>query len=112
MPDRDKDYPEPSRILSGETIEERDRAGIAVAKSNILEITREHKGLPNDPPQLDVDAISQLKDAKIVDAGEVVPLLDPNRLTVDVSKLGHPERLSAFPLSHRLRRMRKLKNRI
>lgn len=53
--------------LSGETIDDQEREEIAEVKSQLHEIVRIRKGLPGNPEQFDVQTISQLTDAAVID---------------------------------------------
>lgn len=68
----------------GNTVEAQDQKAYATVKSGLLEHVRISKGLPPDPVQLDVEAVSQLPDAPIIENGEGSEI--PGRI-VNISSL-------------------------
>lgn len=72
------------RLIAGGTAEAQDQVAYAAAKSELLRRVRTRKGLPADPIQLDIQAVSQLSDAPRIDDVEKKGI--PSRI-IDISSL-------------------------
>ena|SRR3989338_9799296 len=94
------------RVLSGETVDTQNQAEIAEVKLQLLEHVRIRKGLSSTPVQLDVEAISQLTDAKIIDENQPEYQNVGSRI-IDISTL--PPSHSAVGVAIRAERLKKLK---
>jgi len=75
------------RALSGGAIDAQDQVEIEGVRSQLLEHVRVRKGLPADPQQLDIQAISQLTDVTVVDGNQSEDQETDSARIIDISTL-------------------------
>jgi len=106
MPEYDNNPNIKERQLSGETIDDGDQAQIVEIRSRLLKHVRISRGLPVDPNQLDVKAISQLPNAQVIDGDESIDQVDTHPKIIGLSTLTPTH--SAVGVDIRAKRLEKL----